>query len=83
MNKKQLKRALVLVAGVLSIILGLIGLVLPFLQGWLFLAIGIILLSIWSPRIREFMDKHTLRYPKLHKVIKNVEQWVVKRIGEV
>lgn len=71
-----------LVAGVLFVIFGLIGLVLPFLQGILFLAIGIILLSLWSPRIREFMDRHTLKYPKMHKVIRDVEVWVVKMIGE-
>jgi len=39
------------------IIFGLVGLVLPFLQGILFLAIGFILLSLWSPRIREYMDR--------------------------
>lgn len=83
MNKKKIKRALVLVAGVVSIILGLIGLVLPFLQGWFFLATGIILLSLWSPRIRAFMDRHTVKYPKVHKVIKDVEIWMVRKIGDV
>ena len=70
-------------AGVFFILFGLVGLVLPFLQGLLFLAIGIILLSLWSPRIREFMDRNTIKYQKVHKVIHDVEEWVVRRIGDV
>jgi len=79
---KKLKRALILTAGIVFIIFGLIGLVLPFLQGILFLAIGFILLSLWSPRIREYLDRHTIRFPRVHKVIRDVEGWVVRLIGE-
>jgi uncharacterized protein len=82
-SKKKLKRLAVLMAGVGSILIGLIGFVVPILQGWFFLAIGVILLSIWSPRIREYMDRHTLRYPRLHKVIKDIEGWVIGKIGDV
>jgi uncharacterized protein len=80
--RKKLKRATVLVAGIVFIFFGLIGLVLPFLQGILFLAIGLILLSLWSPKIREFVDRHTIKYPKIHKVVREVETWVVRYIGE-
>ncbi len=79
---KEIKRKLVLLAGVLFIILGLFGLALPFLQGFLFLAIGIILLSAHSPKIRARMDVHTMRYPKLHKAVKKLEKWVLGIIGE-
>jgi uncharacterized membrane protein YbaN (DUF454 family) len=78
---KQLKRILVLTLAIFCIILGIIGLVLPFLQGFLFIAIGLLLLSFYSPSLRAWMDKHTLRYPKLHQAVLKVEDWVVKIIG--
>ena len=80
--RKKIKRGFVLVAGITFIGLGLVGLVLPFLQGILFLAIGLILLSLWSPKMREFIDRHTVKYPKMHKIVRDVEGWVVRVIGE-
>ncbi len=78
---KHLKRIGVLTLGVLFIILGIIGLVLPFLQGFLFLAIGIILLSLYSPSLREWVDRRTKPYPKLHAMVLKAEDWVVSVIG--
>ncbi|MDO8548399.1 MAG: hypothetical protein Q7R71_01890 [bacterium] len=71
-----------LVAAIFFILLGLVGLALPFLQGILFLAIGFVLLSLWSPKVREWMDKHTSRYPRLHAIVQKAERWVVNLIGE-
>ncbi len=78
---RHTKRILVLSAGVVCIILGVVGLVLPFLQGFLFLAIGLLLLSLYSPRVREWMDTHTKRYPTLHNTVAKVEGWIVRVIG--
>ncbi len=79
---KQTKRIVLVLTGILFIILGLFGLALPFLQGFLFLAIGVILLSLHSPKIRTWMDAHTLRYPKIHMAIQKLEKWIVGIIGE-
>ena len=79
---KQTKRTLLLLSGILFIILGLLGLALPFLQGFLFLAIGFILLSLHSPKIRVWTDVHTVKYPKIHSAIQKVEKWVIGIIGE-
>ena len=79
---KKLKRALILTAGIVFIIFGLVGLVVPLMPQILFFAIGFILLSLWSPRIREYLDRHTIRFPKVHKIIRDVEGWVVRLIGE-
>ncbi len=81
MNKK-VKRILVVSAGIMFIILGLLGLALPFLQGFLFLAIGVILLSLYSPKIRAWTDVHTKRFPRLHAIVEKTEKWVLKVIGE-
>jgi len=80
---KEVKRILVLTAGIIFVILGIIGLALPFLQGFLFLAIGLILLSISSARIRRWIESHTRRYPKVHEWVEKLEKWVVSIIGSV
>jgi len=79
--RKHTKRILVLSLGVIFVVLGLVGLVLPFLQGFLFIAVGLLLLSLYSPTIRDWMDKHTKRYPTLHTMVQKVEGWIVGIIG--
>ncbi len=80
---KEFKRVLVIVAAVTFIMLGLVGLALPFLQGFFFLAIGLILLSISSPRFRGWINVHTVRYPKTHRMLEKIEKWVLGIIGPV
>ncbi len=80
---REFKRILVVFAGVVFIVLGLIGLALPFLQGFLFLAVGFILLSISSPRFRAWAIVHTVRYPKTHAILEKIEKWVLGVIGPV
>lgn len=51
-----------LTAGVLLLVLGVIGLFLPFLQGILFLIMGLSILSTESPRAKawlEYLQKRT------------------------
>jgi uncharacterized membrane protein YbaN (DUF454 family) len=81
MVPKRLKRALILVAGVLFVIAGVAGLALPFLQGLLFLLIGMILLSLSSRTIRAWVEEHTRRYSRLHRMIVRTEEWLLKWIG--
>lgn len=78
---KKTKQTLVLVLGVLFILFGLVGLVLPFLQGILFLIIGVLLLSAYSPSIREKFQSYTRRYPKLHYWVLRAEAWIERIIG--
>lgn len=78
---KNFKRILVLTTGVVFILLGLFGLALPFLQGFLFLAIGLIFLSLYSSTIRGWTEVHTKQYPKLHATVKKMEEWIVKVVG--
>lgn len=79
--RKKLKRVLVVGLGVFFILLGLVGLVLPILQGWLFLAIGILLLSVYSPKLRAWVDRNTAKYPKLNIVVEKANSWVVRVVG--
>jgi uncharacterized membrane protein YbaN (DUF454 family) len=63
--KAQLKRAGVLAVGWAFIVLGIIGLFLPILQGILFLLIGLVILSseyVWA---HQLLHKLRTRFPKI------------------
>ncbi len=79
--RRHIKRITFIVVGVLFVLLGFVGIVLPVLQGFLFLAIGLIFLSISSPRFRVWIESHTRRYPKVHAVIEKLERWIVSIVG--
>lgn len=81
MLKKKLKKILILTLASFFFVLGLAGLVLPVLQGWLFLAISALLFPMYSPRLRAWMDKHTIKYPKLHKFVGKANDWTTKVFG--
>ena len=81
--QKKVKKVLILTVGIIFILLDLVGLVLPFLQGIIFLAIGFILISLCFPKIRLWVNKHTKKYPHLFAVIEKIEKWMIKFIGEI
>ncbi len=68
--------------GVAFLLLGLAGLVLPILQGWLFLIIGLLLLSAYSPTLRAWIEKHTVKYPKVHYWVGRADNWIERIIGK-
>ena len=80
--RKKLKRGAIWVVALIFILLGLVGLVLPFLQGILFIAVGLLLLSLVVPGVRVYLDRHTVRYPHIHQAVLRVEAWVVRIVGE-
>lgn len=79
---KELKRILILAAAIIFLILGVVGLALPFLQGFLFIIIGLILLSIASPTARAWIEHHTRKFPKLHRFVEKTEAWITKIIDQ-
>lgn len=80
---KKAKKVVVLTIGIIFIILGFFGLVLPFLQGIIFLAVGLILLSYCSPKVRLTIKKYAEHHPHLSYVINKMEGWISKIIGEI
>jgi uncharacterized protein len=63
--KSHAKRILLLITGWAFILLGIVGLFLPFLQGVLFLLVGLIILSseyVWAHRL---LTKLRERFPKI------------------
>lgn len=77
---KEAKRVLLIILGVLLVLLGIAGLALPFLQGFLFLAMGLILLMFSSRRFRNWAEVHTRRFPHVHNFIERTERWLEKYI---
>ena len=59
-----LKRRLLVVGGWAFLVFGILGLFLPFLQGILFLLVGLILLAKAQPRFRLLKMRLKKRYPK-------------------
>ena len=56
-----MKRIVRISLGSIAIVLGLVGLVVPILQGWLFLALGAMLLSVDVPffdRVVTWIEDH-------------------------
>jgi hypothetical protein len=80
---RNLKRTLLLILGVLCLVLAVVGAALPFLQGWFFLILGILLISICVPQVRTYMEQHTRKYPKLHAMVERIDRWLRSNIGEV
>lgn len=79
----QIKKVAIFTLAILFIILGIVGLALPFLQGFLFLIIGVLLLSIYSPSLRQWIERRTTKYPKVHVMVLKVEDWLKRVVGEV
>ncbi len=63
-------------AGWAFLILGVAGLVLPVLQGWLFLAIGAILLSPDIPLFGRILTRIEDRFPRLRSIIQGARRRV-------
>jgi uncharacterized membrane protein YbaN (DUF454 family) len=59
-----LKRKLLMVGGWIFLVLGVLGLFLPILQGILFLLVGLILLAKAHPRFRLLKMRLKKRYPR-------------------
>lgn len=79
-----LKRVLVLMVGWSFVMLGIVGLFLPILQGILFLLIGLFILSseyLWAHHL---LERLRARYPRLsalaHQARERAHQWLA-RIG--
>lgn len=63
--KETLRRAAVQIVGWAFILLGIVGLVLPVLQGILFILIGLLILSRDSPMARRVLHRLRERFPKI------------------
>ncbi len=81
--RKKIKKILILTFGISFIILGLLGLVFPFLQGILFLIIGFIILSLYFPQVITILKKYLHKHPHLVEKIEKIEKKIKEFVGEI
>lgn len=74
-SRSLAKRITILIVGWLFIVLGVVGLVLPFLQGVLFLLIGLAILSKESAIAHRWLVAFTTRHPKIDKQRRRATAW--------
>lgn len=65
-----------LILGWLLIILGVIGVFLPFLQGFILLALGGLILSKNSPWWNEKMEALKSKHPGFKKTMDKIDSWL-------
>jgi uncharacterized membrane protein YbaN (DUF454 family) len=79
----SIKKIGLLIIGWLFIVLGVFGLFLPFLQGILFILIGLAILSSRSEIIKRLLKHLEERHPHHHQRIENLREkirnWFKKR----
>ena len=78
-GKGRFRYLAITIAGWTFMVLGVLGLFLPILQGVLFLAVGTVLLSLVSPRIRALRIKLGRRYPQARKHMDAAREWINKK----
>lgn len=80
-----MKTILLQATGYLFLVLGVLGMVLPILQGFLFLAIGLIILAKTAPWAERLLERFRQRYPDVGKLIDKaevkVEEWGKKAVA--
>lgn len=77
--KAALYRILKLTLGWALVLLGIVGLFLPILQGVLFLALGFALLSAESQWVRQKSELFMSRYPGVAAKLRNMKRSVAKK----
>jgi uncharacterized membrane protein YbaN (DUF454 family) len=75
-----LKHIGILIVGWFFIGLGIIGLFLPFLQGILFIVIGLAILSSRSELVKRFLKYLEVRYPRYHEWVETWRKKIRKRL---
>lgn len=74
-----MKTVLLQVLGYLFLVLGVIGMVVPILQGFLFLAIGLIILAKTAPWAERLLERFKKTHPDagtmIEKADAKVHQW--------
>ncbi len=65
--KKQIYIVFLQILGVLFLILGVIGIFVPILQGILFIIIGLVIISFTSPTFETWLEKVVSKNPTIHK----------------
>jgi uncharacterized membrane protein YbaN (DUF454 family) len=81
MDSAGWKRAAIMATGWAFLVMGIVGLFVPFLQGILFLLIGLVILSTEYHWARRLLGKVRTRFPKLERIIQAAHDTATSILG--
>ena len=67
--------------GVVFLIVGIAGLVLPILQGWFFIAIGLSFISLESPQLEGCLQRMSQKNKTSEKYFSKFRSWTRGKLG--
>jgi uncharacterized protein len=70
------KRLLRITLGIIALVLGIAGLVLPILQGWFFIALAVIILSRDITFFARMEDRFASRFPRAKRIAERVRKFL-------
>ena len=77
----NVKKGLILVVGWVFLILGIAGFFLPILQGFLFVFIGLAILSSRSELAKRMLERLKTKYPKQYELIQSKKEKLLGMIS--
>ncbi len=80
---KHTKRTVIFLVAILFVFIGIAGLILPIIPGLVFIAVALIIFSLFFPIIGERVREYTVKYPKLHKVLNDMDERVRRIVGDL
>jgi hypothetical protein len=75
-KEDDMARIMRMILGTFFLLLGFVGLFVPILQGWLFLALGILLLSVDIPMFNRLVCRIGNRFPRIGKVLSRARRFL-------
>ncbi len=80
---RAMKKWLVLIAGWIFLVVGFVGLFLPVLQGILFIAIGLVILSAEYTWAHHLLGKAKHRFPRLAHYVERAKEFIEARLSHL
>lgn len=81
--KRHAKRVGILALAVFFLVVGLAGLVLPILNGIIFLILSLVLFSVYSETAKGLLRKLGKQHHKAEEWVAKLEAWVAKQVGDI
>lgn len=79
---RHIKRISIQTIGFALLLLGVAGILLPIINGTIFLIAGLVLLSVYSERAKKILHTLGRQHPQAEKAVIKIERWVLKVVGE-
>lgn len=77
----KVRKAALQTTGAVFIGIGIPGLVIPFIQGIFFIAIGLALLTTYNERVNKLVHTRIERFGKFQKLVHKAEHTIVRLFG--